>query len=135
MKLSLNHVKYQKGLILERIEKNDGVVKKTLQDLGGIIDGSFTFGTGITAMLPAVKQLMAGIDPTLTEQDIILLYITAMWILVGKHQDKIEKLKKHNLNKNLVIYSNDNELMEYEFLTIYENEGQVEIHITEGDKL
>jgi hypothetical protein len=101
MKLSLNHVKYQKGLILERIEKNDGVVKKTLQDLGGIIDGSFTFGTGITAMLPAVKQLMAGIDPTLTEQDIILLYITAMWILVGKHQDKIEKLIKLIREKGL----------------------------------
>jgi len=50
-------------------------------------------------------------------------------------KELIEKLKKHNLNKNLVIYSNDNELIEYEFLTIYENEGQVEIHISEGDKL
>jgi len=27
------------------------------------------------------------------------------------------------------------ELIEYEFITIYENEGQVEIHISEGDKL
>ena len=50
-------------------------------------------------------------------------------------KELIKKLKKHNLNKNLVIYSNDNELREYEFLTIYENEGQVEIHISEGDKL
>ena len=82
----------QQGLILEKIEEKDSIVKKTLLDLGGIIDGTFTFGTGITAMLPAVKELMSGNMPNITEQDIILLYITAMWILVGKHKDKIEKL-------------------------------------------
>ena len=82
----------QQGLILEKIEEKDTIVKKTLMDLGGIIDGTFTFGTGITAMLPAVKELMSGNMPNITEQEVILLYITAMWILVGKHKDKIEKL-------------------------------------------
>ena len=47
----------------------------------------------------------------------------------------IEKLKQHNPNKNLVIYSNDNELMEYDFLGIYENEAQVELNVKEGEKL
>ena len=63
----------QQGLILEKIEEKDSIVKKTLLDLGGIIDGTFTFGTGITAMLPAVKELMSGNMPNITEQDIILL--------------------------------------------------------------
>ena len=51
------------------------------------------------------------------------------------NKELIEKLKEHNPNKNLVIYSNDNELMEYDFLGIYENEGQVELHVKEGEKL
>ena len=92
MNVSLINGINQKGLILEKIEEKDSIAKKTLMDLGGIIDGTFTFGTGITAMLPAVKELMSGTMPTLTEQDVILLYITAMWILVGRHKDKVQKL-------------------------------------------
>ena len=92
MNISLINTINQKGLILETLEEKDSVVKKTLLDLGGVIDGTFTFGVGITAMLPVVKELMAGTMPTLTEQDAVLLYITAMWILVGRHQDKIQKL-------------------------------------------
>ena len=92
MNVSLINGINQKGLILERIEEKDSIAKKTLTDLGGIIDGTFTFGTGITAMLPAVKEMMSGTMPTITEQDVILLYITAMWILVGRHKDKVQKL-------------------------------------------
>jgi len=92
MNISLINTINQKGLILETLEEKDSVVKKTLLDLGGVIDGTFTFGVGITAMLPVVKELMTGTMPTLTEQDVVLLYIAAMWILVGRHQDKIQKL-------------------------------------------
>ena len=92
MKITLLDSTTQKGLILEKIEEKDSIAKKTLLDLGGIIDGTFTFGTGITAMLPAVKEMMSGTMPTITEQDVILLYITAMWILVGRHKDKVQKL-------------------------------------------
>ena len=92
MNISLINSVNQKGLILEKIEEKDSIVKKTLLDLGDVIDGTFTFGTGITAMLPAVKELMSGTMPTLTEQDVILLYITAMSILVSKHKDKVQKL-------------------------------------------
>ena len=38
-------------------------------------------------------------------------------------------------NKNVVIYSNESELFEYDFFGIYENEGQIELHINEGEKL
>ena len=41
----------------------------------------------------------------------------------------------NSFKKNLVFYSNDKELLSYEFIGIYENEGQVEIHFKEGEKL
>lgn len=92
MDISLINTQTQKGLILENLDKNDNLVKNTLLDLGNIIDGTFTFGTGITAMLPAVKELMSGKMPELGEQEVILLYITAIWILANKHKEKINKL-------------------------------------------
>ena len=49
--------------------------------------------------------------------------------------ESIEKLEKYNQNKDVVIYSNQNDLFEYDFLGIYENEGQIELHIKEGEKL
>jgi len=102
MDVSLINIVNQGGLILEQMEEKDSAVKKTLMDLGGIIDGTFTFGTGITAMLPAVKQLMSGVSPELTEQDIMLLYITAMWILLNRHKDKVDKLIDIIKNRGLI---------------------------------
>ena len=52
-----------------------------------------------------------------------------------KLKELIEKLEKYNQNKDVVIYSNQNDLFEYDFLGIYENEGQIELHIKEGEKL
>ena len=52
-----------------------------------------------------------------------------------KVKELIEKLKKHDLNKDVVIYSNESDLMEYDFLGIYENQGQIELHVKEGYKL
>ncbi len=102
MDVSLINIVNQSGLILEQMEEKDSAVKKTLMDLGGIIDGTFTFGTGITAMLPAVKQLMSGVSPELTEQDVILLYITAMWILLNRHKEKVDKLVDVIKNRGLI---------------------------------
>ena len=52
-----------------------------------------------------------------------------------KVKQLIELLKQHDLEKNVVIYSNDTNLKNYEFIKTYENEGQVEIHIEEGTDL
>ncbi len=49
--------------------------------------------------------------------------------------DLIKELNKRTKSKNLVFYSNKNKLTNYEFLDVYENEGQVEIHISEGENL
>jgi len=77
------------GLLKEQQENNESFMKKMLMDLGVVIDGTFTFGTGITAFLPTVRELLKGGSPVLTEQDIVLLYITAMWILLKRNEDKI----------------------------------------------
>ena len=52
-----------------------------------------------------------------------------------KVKDLIELLNTHDLNKDLVIYSNENDLKDYGFIGTYENEGQVELHVNEGKKL
>ena len=52
-----------------------------------------------------------------------------------KVKELIKELNKHNLNKDVVVYSNEKTLKNYEFLRTYENEGQVEIHIDEGINL
>ena len=52
-----------------------------------------------------------------------------------KLNDLLKKLKGKELNKDLVFYSNNEELYNYEFLGVYENEGQIEIYISEGEKL
>ena len=91
MNVNLINYSTQKGLILEKIEEKDSIVKKTLLDLGGIIDGTFTFGTGITAMLPAVKQLMSGSTPQLTEQE-----------QYQKERDALLERAKENLEEKIM---------------------------------
>jgi len=53
-----------------------------------------------------------------------------------KVKELIQKLKECGKNKNFVIYSNENQgLKHYDFFGFYENEGQVEMHIDEGEVL
>ena len=52
-----------------------------------------------------------------------------------KLKELIKKLEKYNQDKDVVIYSNESDLFEYDFFGIYENEGQIELHINEGEKL
>ena len=57
----------------------------------------------------------------------------------------INKLKEHDLDKLVVfyrcndnyddVYTKDSSLIEHDFLGTYENIGQVEIHISEGENL
>ena len=43
-----------------------------------------------------------------------------------------QELKKYTI---YIYISNNKKLYDYEFLGVYENEGQIEIHIDEGKKL
>ena len=52
-----------------------------------------------------------------------------------KVKELIQKLKNCDQNKDVVIYSNENELKNYELINFYENKGQVEIHVNEGEVL
>jgi len=58
-----------------------------------------------------------------------------------KIKELLKELNKYDLNKEVVIYSNEETLKGYQFLGTYENvvsmgaEGQVEIHIDGGINL
>jgi hypothetical protein len=52
-----------------------------------------------------------------------------------KVKDLIDLLKQYELNKDLVIYSNETKLKDYGFIGTYENEGQVELYVNEGKTL
>ena len=52
-----------------------------------------------------------------------------------KLKELIKRLEKYDQDKDIVIYSNESDLFEYDFFGIYENEGQIELHINEGEKL
>jgi len=89
--LNIKHTRIR-GLLKEQEENNNTILKNNLLDLGIILDGTFTFGTGITAFLPIVRDLINQQQPNITEQTIGLLYITAMWIILNRHGDKVKKL-------------------------------------------
>ena len=65
----------------------------------------------------------------------VRLYKIMKKLAMTKLNDLLKKLKGKELDKDLVFYSNNEELYSYEFLGVYENEGQIEIHIDEGEKL
>ena len=52
-----------------------------------------------------------------------------------KVKDLIELLKQYELNKDLVIYSNETKLKNYDLKGTYENSGQVELYVNEGEKI
>ena len=56
-------------------------------------------------------------------------------INIMKVKDLIDLLKQYELNKDLVIYSNETKLKDYGFIGTYENEGQVELYVNEGKTL
>ena len=82
----------QIGLLTESTTKNENIIKKTLVDVGGIVDGTFTFGTGIGAFLTPVTDLLTGQYPHMTEDNMIMLYITAIWIVSNRNADKVKLL-------------------------------------------
>ena len=52
-----------------------------------------------------------------------------------KVKDLIELLKQYELNKDLVIYSNETKLKNYDFKGTDENSGQGELYVNEGEKI
>ena len=80
------------GLIKEQQEDNDTIVRRSLSEFGVMLDGIFTFGAGITAFLPMVRDLINNEMPHIDETTIPLLYIVAIWSITGRHLDLVRKL-------------------------------------------
>ena len=91
----------QIGLLTESTTKNDNIIKKTLGDLGDIVDGTFSFGTGIGAFLTPVTDLLTGEYPHMTQDNMVMLYITAIWIVTNRNADKVKVLLKKIKERNL----------------------------------
>ena len=80
------------GLIKEQQEDNDTIVRRSLFEFGVVLDGIFTFGAGITAFLPMVRDLINNEMPNIDETTIPLLYIVAIWSITGRNLDLVRKL-------------------------------------------
>jgi len=92
-----------KVLILET-EKDDKLVQKTLKDLSGIIDGTFTFGTGIGAFLPSVRQLLSGSNIEISETQLVLVYITAIFMIMGKNKELVKSYSMKLMRKVFLMF-------------------------------
>jgi competence protein ComGC len=89
-------------LMIESEKKGDnikGVVDEIATDLKLAPGLIFTFGTGITAFIEPVNELLTGSGFNLNEKDIILLIITSIALLLNNPDSK--KLVGHVKEKGL----------------------------------
>ena len=85
--------------------ESKSMVKKVLEDLKINADFMFTFGVGISGFAGPVKTLLENKGLNVSEYDVILLVITAFYILLTKSKDDIDtlmaKVKEHKLDSEI----------------------------------
>jgi len=85
--------------------KSKSMVKQVLEDLKINSDFMFTFGVGISGFAGPVKTLLENKGLHVSEYDVILLVITAFYILLTKSKDDIDtlmaKIKEHKLDSEI----------------------------------
>ena len=90
--------------ILEQENKN--LFQKTLDDLKTQIKFVGTFGFGITGLYETVQELLYGKYPTLSEHEIILIFLAALSYFSINVIDDVKKLNKIIKEKGLKEYLN-----------------------------
>ena len=88
--------------ILEQENKN--LFQKTLDDLKTQIKFVGTFGFGITGLYETVQELLHGKYPTLSEHEIILIFLAALSYFSINVIDDVKKLNKIIQEKGLKKY-------------------------------
>jgi len=88
--------------IIEQKEKN--LFQKTLDDLKIQIKFVGTFGFGITGLYETVQELLHGKYPTLSEQEIILIFLAALSYFAIDVVDDVKKLTSTIKEKGLGKY-------------------------------
>lgn len=85
--------------------ESKSLLKKVLEDLKINTDFIMTFGVSIVAFTKPVKELLANKGVNITEEEVLLLVVTAMFILLTKSRDDIDTLmrvvKEHKLEKEV----------------------------------
>jgi len=87
-------------------QENKNLFQKTLDDLKTQIKFVGTFGFGITGLYETVQDLLMGRDPTLSEQEIILIFLAALSYLSINVIDDVTKIREIIKEKGLGKYLN-----------------------------
>ena len=85
-------------------QENKNLFQKTLDDLKVQIKFVGTFGFGITGLYETVQDLLAGRYPTLSEQEIILIFLAALSYFSIDVIDDIKKMREIIKEKGLEEY-------------------------------
>jgi hypothetical protein len=85
-------------------QENNNLFQKTLDDLKTQIKFVGTFGFGITGLYETIQELLHGKYPTLSEQEIILIFLAALSYFAIDVVDDVKKLSKTISEKGLGKY-------------------------------
>tara|TARA_R110002020_G_scaffold211589_2_gene417825 strand:+ start:2450 stop:4318 length:1869 start_codon:yes stop_codon:yes gene_type:complete len=85
-------------------QKENNLFQKTLDDLKTQIKFVGTFGFGITGLYETVQELLHGKYPTLSEQEIILIFLAALSYFAIDVVDDVKKLTSTIKEKGLGKY-------------------------------
>ena len=85
-------------------EENKNLFQKTLDDLKTQIKFVGTFGFGITGLYETIQELLYGKYPTLSEHEIILIFLAALSYFAIDVVDDVKKLTKLVSEKGLGKY-------------------------------
>lgn len=85
-------------------QENKNIFQKTLDDLKVQIKFVGTFGFGITGLYETVQELLYGKYPTLSEQEIILIFLAALSYFAIDVVDDVKKLTSTIKEKGLGKY-------------------------------
>ena len=89
--------------LIEQIEKKN-IFQNTLDDLSTQLKFVGTFGFGITGLYETVHDLLQGRYPSLDEQEIILIFLTALTYLSISVVDDIKKIREEIKKRGLGEY-------------------------------
>ena len=94
-------MKSQIELILEHQNTQDNFLKELLGTVGVHIEGTLTWGAGITAFYGPVKELLLNQDPKFTEVEIAMVSIAAIALVIKDNSPEISKLVNMIKDKKL----------------------------------
>ena len=88
------------------LEPTKSLFRKTLEDMGVQLQFVGTFGFGISGMFGFVKELLEGQHPTLSEGEIILIFLSALSYLSINTIKDVQRLREEVKGRGLGGYVN-----------------------------